>query len=204
MTLPRATFASYAPLRLSPSQSSFAALLDKSSSVEVLELTEQIVKQARGVFLWVKLVPSHLLENAARLAVSGYDTEQLHAALINILNSLPDDLEQYYKLVITRIPSSYRWEYASRYDGSRIPDPQQPFRLPDGDEPSTLRNVSGGHGRRGIRHGCQARDGLLSGGTGHVLLAIHIGGFAVEEITHFRNSMRMHGIKDTCPGHSRL
>lgn len=83
---------------------------DEPGSAEVLELTEQIVKQARGVFLWVKLVLSDLLENAARLAVSGYSTEQLHAALIDILNSLPNDLEQYYKLIITRIPSSYRWE----------------------------------------------------------------------------------------------
>lgn len=86
------------------------AISDKPGSAEVLELTEQIVKQARGVFLWVKLVLSDLLENAARLAVSGYSTEQLHAALIDILNSLPNDLEQYYKLIITRIPSSYRWE----------------------------------------------------------------------------------------------
>ncbi|EHK42973.1 hypothetical protein TRIATDRAFT_285651 [Trichoderma atroviride IMI 206040] len=82
----------------------------KPGSAEVLELTEQIVKQARGVFLWVKLVLSDLLENAAKLAVSGYSTGQLHAALIDILNSLPNDLEQYYKLIITRIPSSYRWE----------------------------------------------------------------------------------------------
>ncbi|UKZ60602.1 uncharacterized protein TrAtP1_001874 [Trichoderma atroviride] len=83
---------------------------DKPGSAEVLELTEQIVKQARGVFLWVKLVLSDLLENAAKLTVSGYSTDQLHAALIDILNSLPNDLEQYYKLIITRIPSSYRWE----------------------------------------------------------------------------------------------
>lgn len=83
---------------------------DEPGSVEVLELTEQIVKQARGVFLWAKLVLSDLLENAARLSVSGYSTDQLHAALIDILNSLPNDLEQYYKLIITRIPSSYRWE----------------------------------------------------------------------------------------------
>jgi hypothetical protein len=86
------------------------AVPDKPGSVEVLELTEQIVKQARGVLLWVKLVASDLLENASRLVVSGYSTEQLHAALIDILNSLPNDLEQYYKLIITRIPSSYRWE----------------------------------------------------------------------------------------------
>lgn len=83
---------------------------DKPGSAEVLELTEQIVKQARGVFLWVKLVLNDLLENAARLAVPGYNAEQLHTTLIDILNSLPNDLEQYYKLIITRIPSSYRWE----------------------------------------------------------------------------------------------
>ncbi|KAK1252596.1 hypothetical protein MKX08_003783 [Trichoderma sp. CBMAI-0020] len=79
-------------------------------SAEVLELTEQIVKQARGVFLWVNLVLSDLLENAARLVVSGHSRDQLHSALIDILNSLPNNLEQYYKLIITRIPSSYRWE----------------------------------------------------------------------------------------------
>lgn len=61
-------------------------------SKEVQDLTEQIVKQARGVFLWVKLVLSDLLESATRMAVSGYSTEQLHAALIDILNSLPNDL----------------------------------------------------------------------------------------------------------------
>ncbi|PTB60595.1 hypothetical protein M431DRAFT_477059 [Trichoderma harzianum CBS 226.95] len=77
---------------------------------EILQLVEEIVNQARGVFLWVKLVLNDLLDNAARLTTSGIAFEDLHAALVDILKSLPTDLEQYYKTIIERIPHSYRWE----------------------------------------------------------------------------------------------
>ncbi|KAL6807500.1 hypothetical protein GGI42DRAFT_245801 [Trichoderma sp. SZMC 28013] len=82
----------------------------KPGSAEILQLVEEIVNQARGVFLWVKLVLNDLLDNAARLTTSSIDTVDLHAALMDILKSLPTDLEHYYKTIVERIPHSYRWE----------------------------------------------------------------------------------------------
>lgn len=77
---------------------------------EILQLVEEIVHQARGVFLWVKLVLNDLLDSAAGLTTSGIDTGLLYSALMDVLKSLPTDLEQYYKTIIERIPHSYRWE----------------------------------------------------------------------------------------------
>ncbi|UKZ74110.1 hypothetical protein TrVFT333_001767 [Trichoderma virens FT-333] len=83
---------------------------DKPGSAEIIQLVEEIVKQARGVFLWARLVLNDLVENAARLTASGQNTVDLHATLIDVLKSLPTDLEQYYRTIIERIPYSYRWE----------------------------------------------------------------------------------------------
>lgn len=83
---------------------------DIPGSTEILQLVEEIVNQARGVFLWVKLVLNDLLDNAVRLTTSGIDTVHIYSALMDILKSLPTDLEQYYKTIIERIPHSYRWE----------------------------------------------------------------------------------------------
>ncbi|KAL7947736.1 hypothetical protein V8C42DRAFT_262685 [Trichoderma barbatum] len=83
---------------------------DRPGSAEILQLVEEIIQEARGVFLWVKLVLNDLLDSAARLVASGDDTVDIHAALIDILKSLPKDLEPYYKAIIERIPYSYRWE----------------------------------------------------------------------------------------------
>ncbi|KAL7963142.1 hypothetical protein V8C34DRAFT_322125 [Trichoderma compactum] len=83
---------------------------ESPGSAEILQLVEEIVNQARGVFLWVKLVLNDLLDNAARLTTTRIHTLDLHAALVNILKALPTDLEQYYKAIIERIPHAYRWE----------------------------------------------------------------------------------------------
>ncbi|KAK4077349.1 uncharacterized protein Triagg1_3681 [Trichoderma aggressivum f. europaeum] len=83
---------------------------ENPGSAEMLQLVEEIVNQARGVFLWVKLVLNDLLDNAAGLTSSGVGSVHLHFALMDILKSLPTDLEQYYKTIIERIPRSYRWE----------------------------------------------------------------------------------------------
>ncbi|QYS93355.1 hypothetical protein H0G86_000732 [Trichoderma simmonsii] len=83
---------------------------ENPGSAELSQLIEDIVSRARGVFLWVKLVLNDLLDNATRLTASGINTADLHAALMDILESLPTDLEQYYKTIVERIPRSYRWE----------------------------------------------------------------------------------------------
>ncbi|PNP49580.1 hypothetical protein THARTR1_09902 [Trichoderma harzianum] len=83
---------------------------ENPGSAEILQLVEEIVSQARGVFLWVKLVLNDLLDSAARLTAPGNDEMNLEAKLMDILKSLPTDLEQYYQTIIDRIPHSYRWE----------------------------------------------------------------------------------------------
>ncbi|KAL7938271.1 hypothetical protein V8C35DRAFT_276650 [Trichoderma chlorosporum] len=83
---------------------------DKPDATRLLQLVEEIVKQARGVFLWVKLVLNDLLDNTAEVTASQRDAVSLSAALMGILKSLPADLEQYYRTIIERIPYTYRWE----------------------------------------------------------------------------------------------
>lgn len=74
------------------------------SEQEVESLTEQIAKDARGVWLWVFLVSRDL-----KKAVNRH--EDLHK-LRDIVNSLPQDLEEYFKRIISKIDSVYHDQMA--------------------------------------------------------------------------------------------
>lgn len=72
-------------------------------------LVPEIVKRARGVFLWTKLVMADLVtlleEDTAEVS-----TNNLAKRLRTTLDSLPSELHQFYRLIIERIPGSMRWE----------------------------------------------------------------------------------------------
>ncbi|PTB63731.1 hypothetical protein BBK36DRAFT_1126010 [Trichoderma citrinoviride] len=78
-------------------------------SQELLQLVEEIVKQANGVFLWVKLVLQDLSRIAATFSPRD-DTRSLSNKLQEELKNLPGDLADYYSAIIERIPQSFRRE----------------------------------------------------------------------------------------------
>lgn len=76
-----------------------------SGSEHVAEsLTEQIAKHARGVWLWVFLVSRDLMK-----AVNSH--EDLHQ-LQDIVNSLPQDLEEYFERIISKVKRRHHDEMA--------------------------------------------------------------------------------------------
>ncbi|KAK4077032.1 uncharacterized protein Triagg1_3999 [Trichoderma aggressivum f. europaeum] len=79
------------------------------ASQELFQLVEEIVKRAKGVFLWVKLVLQELSKIAAS-APLGRNTEALSGELRVALQNLPDDLVEYFSTIVERIPQSFRRE----------------------------------------------------------------------------------------------
>ncbi|KAH6608207.1 hypothetical protein Trco_004520, partial [Trichoderma cornu-damae] len=78
-------------------------------SEELLQLVDDIVEQAKGVFLWVKLV-LHDLSKVAATAIQRGRTESLSDELVATLKNIPHDLIEYYSTIVERIPQSYRRE----------------------------------------------------------------------------------------------
>lgn len=69
----------------------------------------EIVRRARGVFLWVELVMRDLTRTVLqRLRLE--DTHGLKEELRKTLDGIPDELDDYYQVIIQRIPPSTRWE----------------------------------------------------------------------------------------------
>lgn len=87
-----------------------ASIPDESLADRLLSpLVGEIVGRARGVFLWVRLVMRDLativLQEGPML-----DTSSLKQKLQTTLDSLPDELDKYYQIIIERVPSGTRWE----------------------------------------------------------------------------------------------
>lgn len=70
-------------------------------------LIPEIVTRARGVFIWVKLVMTEL----SLMAIAG-NTQMPHLQeeLSRCLDSVPDELDHFYRLIVQRIPNSVRWD----------------------------------------------------------------------------------------------
>lgn len=69
----------------------------------VMRLVPDIIARANGVFLWVKLALKVLFDTAATTP-----TATLPGVLEKKLNELPDDLFEFYKLIISRISRNNR------------------------------------------------------------------------------------------------
>lgn len=74
--------------------------LPKSHPEESNALMEEIVEASAGVFLWVRLVVQSLLE--------GLMNRDSVAYLQLRLRSLPTDLDELYRVMLKRVPASYR------------------------------------------------------------------------------------------------
>ncbi|KAI3318127.1 hypothetical protein HD806DRAFT_325111 [Xylariaceae sp. AK1471] len=68
----------------------------------VLELSSKITSQAKGVFVWVRVV----VDNLHQHIVDGTPLKVLE----NILTSYPDELDELYEHTIRRIPTEYQLE----------------------------------------------------------------------------------------------
>ncbi|KAL1864544.1 hypothetical protein Daus18300_007559 [Diaporthe australafricana] len=69
----------------------------------------EIVRRARGIFLWVKLVIRDLAKIVLRRAHLR-DTQELEQELRKTLDAIPDELDDYYQVIVRRIPPGSRWE----------------------------------------------------------------------------------------------
>ena len=66
-----------------------------------------ITNRAKGVFLWVRLV----LRDLARVANEDPGSpNNLHKLLRTTLDSLPDQLDNYYATIVERLPAASRWD----------------------------------------------------------------------------------------------
>lgn len=70
-------------------------------------LVDEIVARSSGVFLWVRLVVSDLKRVVADNASTSLDVNERFR---QTLESLPNQLNEYYATIIERIPSGLRWK----------------------------------------------------------------------------------------------
>lgn len=69
----------------------------------------EIVRRARGVFLWVGLVIRDLAKIVLR-RTQLRNTQELEHELRNTLDAIPDELYDYYQLILQCIPPFSRWK----------------------------------------------------------------------------------------------
>jgi len=72
---------------------------DKEEQTALISLQEEVITQAKGVFLWVRLVLDDLLSSL----MEGSSTEELRV----VLAQLPDGLEELYVALVERIKSGF-------------------------------------------------------------------------------------------------
>lgn len=75
-------------------------------------LVGEIVERARGVFLWVRLVMHDLSTTLGTVLQEGpmLDNSDVKRKIRTTLDSLPDELGNYYQIIIERLPYGTRWE----------------------------------------------------------------------------------------------
>lgn len=82
---------------------------DDTAREALSPLVTEIVRRARGVFLWVELVMRDLAQTVQQ-RVQQCDFEGLEQELRKTLDNIPDELDAYYQIIVQRIPDGMRWE----------------------------------------------------------------------------------------------
>lgn len=82
---------------------------EQTAKLLLAPLTTDIVRRARGVFLWVELVMRDLAAIVLRRPRL-QDTQALEQELRQTLDAIPDELDDYYQVILQRIPLGNRWE----------------------------------------------------------------------------------------------
>lgn len=93
----------------------------------IAPLVPVIVRRARGVFLWVKLVMRDLIAIIGSTALG--DNQQLADKLKQVLDSLPDELDEYYRAIVERISMATRWDTYVMLETLRCAN--EPMNLPE-------------------------------------------------------------------------
>ncbi|KAK0613711.1 hypothetical protein B0T14DRAFT_461687 [Immersiella caudata] len=75
--------------------------------IPLSSLVPSIIERARGVFVWVRLVLRDLFEAVTNSRNEGEG--HLRESLKQCLDSLPDELDDYYESIIDRIEETFRW-----------------------------------------------------------------------------------------------
>jgi len=78
--------------------------LDANRHDLVPRLADEVVLRAFGVFLWASLIIKEFIAAFKRGRTPSLE------ALLELLQSVPTELSQYYNFIIQRIPSSLRWQ----------------------------------------------------------------------------------------------
>ncbi|KAI1871725.1 hypothetical protein JX265_005711 [Neoarthrinium moseri] len=73
----------------------------------LLPYVDEIVHRSSGVFLWVKLVLHDLFQVVAQ---HGHGGQQLADQLRKTMDTLPDQLEAYYVVILERLSNATRWD----------------------------------------------------------------------------------------------
>jgi hypothetical protein len=71
---------------------------------QMIELVPHMVERSRGVFLWVELVIKDFCSMSSSIK------DKTYAELEQQLESVPSELDEYYALIIRRLPHSVRWK----------------------------------------------------------------------------------------------
>lgn len=103
--------------RMSMSQSikDILALGDVKARWQFEDVKRELVHRAEGVFLWLRFA----LDNILRTHREGGTM----ADILQLVSSLPDELDQFYELILENVPQHHRWESyvmletVLRYDG---------------------------------------------------------------------------------------
>lgn len=74
----------------------------QSISSQIAQVTLAVVEKAHGVFLWVRLVLNEFLKSA----IDGASLNDLH----EFLSTMPEELEEFYDMILQRIPKNYLLE----------------------------------------------------------------------------------------------
>lgn len=82
---------------------------DDTAASFLSPLVNEIVRRARGVFLWVELVMRDLA-NTVLPKVQQQDLKGLEQDIRKTLDALPDELDDYYRVIAQRMSSGTRWE----------------------------------------------------------------------------------------------
>lgn len=82
---------------------------DETAKALLSAFVMEIVRRARGVFLWVELVMRDLTQTV-RQRLQLQDIQGLEEELRKTLDGIPDELDDYYQVIVQRIPPGTRWE----------------------------------------------------------------------------------------------
>lgn len=95
----------YTEGRLTESPDLFKLLKSTGKALEqAASFSDKILRKAEGVFLWVRLALDDIVKVLSQQQSSSINDFE------SVLQQVPPELDEFYKLIIERIPQDFRWE----------------------------------------------------------------------------------------------